>query len=82
MTQEECLTSPHHITYLSVCYPWSVAYIGLSSADHPQPATFSVTSVPEPATSALFVLARLVGVTSLLMRARVGLARLTIPAFS
>lgn len=60
MSQEHCLASPHHFTHLGVCYPGSVAYVGLSSVEHPQPATFSVKSVPEPATSALFALALLV----------------------
>jgi len=48
MTQDECLASPHHSTFDGACYPGSVAYIGLSSADHPLQATFSITSVPEP----------------------------------
>ena len=62
MTQDECLASPHHFTYEGSCYPGSVAYIGLSSADHPQPVTFSVKSVPEPSTAALFASALVVGV--------------------
>ena len=36
----------------------------------PKPATFSVHSVPEPATSALFALAIVVGVVCLRIRAR------------
>ena len=62
MTQDECLASPHHFTHLGVCYPGSVAYIGLSSADHPTPVKFTTTSVPEPATAALFAVALVVGV--------------------
>jgi len=56
MTQDECLASPHHFTHLDVCYPGSVAYVGLSSADHPQPVTFSTSSVPEPGALALLVI--------------------------
>ena len=65
MTQDECLASPHHFTYLGVCYPGDVAYIGLSAANAPQPVTFSVgstSSVPEPSTAALFAIALVVGV--------------------
>jgi len=70
MTQDECLQLPSHFTHLGVCYPGSVAYVGLSSADHPQPTTFSVTSVPEPSTFALFAAALVLGVLSSLIRSR------------
>jgi len=59
MNQDECLASPHHFVHLNVCYPGSVAYVGLSSANDPKPASFSTngaTSVPEPATGMLFAL--------------------------
>jgi len=56
MTQDDCLASPSHFTHLGVCYPGSVAYVGLSSADHPAPVTFSVTSVPEPGALGLMVI--------------------------
>jgi hypothetical protein len=72
MTQDECLASPHHFTYEGVCYPGSVAYVQLSSANDPKPATFSVTSVPEPSTLPLFALALVVCVVSLRIRARGG----------
>jgi len=62
MTQDECLAPPHHFTHLGVCYPGSVAYIGLSSADHPAPVTFSTSSVPEPSTAALLAIALVVTV--------------------
>jgi hypothetical protein len=55
-----------------VCYPGSVAYVQLSSANDPKPATFSVTSVPEPSTLPLFALALVVCVVSLRIRARGG----------
>jgi len=41
MTQDECLASPHHFTYLGTCYVGDVAYIGLSAANAPQPVTLS-----------------------------------------
>jgi hypothetical protein len=59
MTQDECLASPHHFTYLGVCYPGSVAWIGISSPDNPQPVTFHSTGavgVPEPGALALIVI--------------------------
>ena len=40
-------------------YPGSVAWIGISSPDNPQPAIFSVV---EPSTAAPFAIALLVGV--------------------
>jgi hypothetical protein len=61
MTQNECLASPHHFTHLGICYSGSVAYVGLSAADHPAPVTFTTTSVPEPSTAALFAVALVVG---------------------
>lgn len=70
MTQDECLASPYHYVHENICYPGSVAYIGLSSANNPQPATFSVTSVPEPSTSALFAVALIRGVVFLHNRPR------------
>jgi hypothetical protein len=72
MTQDECLASPHHLTYEGVCYPGSVAYVQLSSANDPKPATFSVTSVPEPSTLPLFALALVVCVVSSRIRTRGG----------
>jgi hypothetical protein len=72
MPQDECLVSPHHFTYLGVCYPGSVAYVQLSSANDPRPASFSVTSVPEPTTAALFALALVLGVLSSRIRVRGG----------
>jgi hypothetical protein len=54
MTQDECLVSPHHFTHLGVCYPGSVAWIGISSPDNPQPVTFQV-GVPEPGAIALMI---------------------------
>ena len=66
MSQDECLASSHHFTHLGVCYPGSVAWIGISSPDNPQPATFSV---PEPSTAALFAIALVVGVVMLRIRA-------------
>jgi hypothetical protein len=72
MTQDECLASPHHFVHLNVCYPGSVAYVGLSSANDPKPATFSVTSVPEPATGGLLALALMLGVLLLRIRPRGG----------
>jgi len=62
MTQDECLSSPHHFTYLGVCYPGTNASIQISSPQHPQPVTFSATSVPEPSTAALFGVALAVAV--------------------
>jgi hypothetical protein len=75
MTQDECLASPHHFTYLGVCYPGSVAYVQLSSANDPKPASFSTngaTSVPEPSTAVLFALALVLGVLSSRIRPRGG----------
>ena len=77
MTQDECLASPHHFTHdngdgVMVCYPGSVAFVQLSAADHPQPLTFTVTSVPEPATGALFALALILGFLSMRIRAQSG----------
>ena len=68
MTQNECLAALHHFTHLGICYPGSVAYVGLTSADHPTPVTFSVKSVPEPSTAALFAIALVVGVVSVRIR--------------
>ena len=79
MTQEDCLQSAHHFTYEGTCYPGSVAYIGLSSADHPAPVTFSVTSVPEPSTAALFAIALVVGAV-LHGLARLGRRPFTVPS--
>jgi hypothetical protein len=62
MSQDECLASPHHFTYLGVCYEGTNATITISSPQHPQPVKFSVTSVPEPSTAALFAVALVVGV--------------------
>lgn len=70
MTQDECLTSPHHFTHLGVCYPGTNANINISSPQDPQPATFTVTSVPEPSTSALFAVALIVGAVVRLRRRR------------
>lgn len=59
MTQNECHASPSHFVHLGVCYPGSVAWIGLSSANDPKPASFTTngaTSVPEPATGMLLAL--------------------------
>jgi hypothetical protein len=78
VTQDECLVSPHHFTHLGVCYPGSVAWIGLSSPDNPQPVTFSVTSVPEPSTAALFAIALVVG-AALHGLARLGHRPFTVP---
>lgn len=69
MTHDECLASPHHFTHLGVCYPGTNANINVSSPQNPQPATFSVTSVPEPSTAALFVVALVVGLVSRRIRA-------------
>jgi len=69
LTQSECLAPPHHFTYEGACYPGDVAYIGLSSADHPTPVTFTTTSVPEPGTAVVFAVALLVGLVSLRIRA-------------
>jgi hypothetical protein len=49
---------------LGVCYPGSSASIQISSPDHPQPVTFTATSVREPVTSALFALALVLGALS------------------
>jgi len=62
MTQDACLASPHHVTHLGVCYPGTNASIQISSPQHPRPVTFSVTSVPEPSTAALFAIALAVAV--------------------
>jgi PEP-CTERM motif len=70
VTQDECLASPHHFTHLGVCYPGTNASIQISSPQHPQPVTFSATSVPEPSTAALLVLALVVGVVAVRIRAR------------
>jgi len=72
VTQDECLASPHHFTYLGVCYPGSNASIQMSIPQHPQTVTFSATSVPEPSTSALFVLALVVSLASVRIRTRGG----------
>lgn len=69
MTHDECLASPHHVTHLGVCYPATNANINVSSPQNPQPATFSVTSVPEPSTAALFVVALVVDLVSRRIRA-------------
>ena len=69
MTQDECLASPHHFTFEGTCYPGSNATITISSPQHPQTVKFSVTSVPEPSTVALMMLAPVMGVVSLRIRA-------------
>jgi hypothetical protein len=70
MTQDECLASPHHFTYLGVCYLGTNASIQISSPQHPQPVTFSATSVPELSTSDLFVLALVVSLASVRISTR------------
>lgn len=77
MTQDECLASPHHFTHdngdgVMRCYPGDVAFVQLSSVENPQPVTFKVESVPEPATSALFALGLILGALALRIRARGG----------
>jgi len=63
ITQAECLQLPHHFTYLDVCYPGDVAWVGLSNPTDPQPVSFKTgfTSVPEPSTTALFMAVLLIG---------------------
>jgi hypothetical protein len=70
MTRDQCLQLPSHATHLGVCYPGNSFTIQLSSPDHPQPATFTATSVPEPATGSLFALALILGVLFLHIRTR------------
>jgi hypothetical protein len=72
MTQDPCLTLPHHFTHLGVCYPGSSATIQISSPDHPQPVTFKVTSVPEPGAAPLFAVALILGALSLRIGPRGG----------
>ena len=62
MTQNECLSSPHHFTHLDVCYPGDVAWIDMSNPENPQPENFHVTSVTEPGTAMLFVIAAVIAV--------------------
>ena len=45
--QQQCLLSPHHATYLGVCYEGENFTIGISNPSNPQPVTFHV-SAPEP----------------------------------
>jgi hypothetical protein len=70
MGQEECLASPHHFTYLGVCYEGTNATIQISSPQHPQPVTFKATSVPEPSTAVLLATALIVGVVTSRIRLR------------
>jgi hypothetical protein len=70
MTQDQCLQLPSHATHLGVCYPENSFSIQISSPDHPQPATFTATSVPEPSTPALFAVALVLSVLSLRIRVR------------
>ena len=75
MTRDQCLPLRSHFTHLGVCYPGSVAYVGLSSANNPQPVSFTTngaTSVPEPGTGAHVTLALVQGVLSVRIRARGG----------
>lgn len=77
MTQDECLALPNHFTHLGICCPGSVAWVGLSSPQDPQPVQFSTnaTSVPEPSTAALFALGLVLGVFILRIRPRGGTKR-------
>ena len=65
MTQDQCLQTPSHFTYLGICYPGNNLVINLTSADHPTPVTAFVqttptqpttVSVPEPSMLALLAL--------------------------
>lgn len=54
MTENECLAPPQHWTHEGVCYPGSQATLQLHGLSMGGTTT---TSVPEPATGALFALA-------------------------
>ena len=57
MTQDQCLTTPTHFTYLGVCYVGNPT-MTLSSPDNPQPVmmTATATAVPEPSAWLLMLL--------------------------
>jgi hypothetical protein len=55
-----CLTSPHHFTYLGVCYQGSTLTLGISSPQNPQAVSMHVTGVPEPGSGGLMALGLLV----------------------
>lgn len=68
MGQEECLASPHHFTFEGTCYEGTNATITISNPQHPQAVKFTATSVPEPSTFALFVLALVLNAVTLRIR--------------
>jgi hypothetical protein len=55
-----------------VCYPGNNASLQLSDPNAPQPLKFTATSVPEPATGTLLVLALILGDLFLRIRPRGG----------